>query len=828
MTDPHPSDVAIIGMACRFPAAPDIAAYARLVFGGELATHTADAEELAARGVPRALREHPDFVPTAGALTDIDRFDAAYFGIAPADAEAMDPQQRLLLQEAVHALDDAGWPVGEDRRVGVFCGAGENRYAARLDDDPVRPRPPWDLPAALPLLVSYHLDLRGPSVFVNTLCSTSITAVHLARRALQAGDCEVALAGAASVRLPDSHGYLARAGGIMSSAGRCRPFDQAADGTVPGSGVAVLVLKRLADASRDGDRVYAVIRGSSVNNDGSDRLSFAAPSVRGQRDVITAAFAEAGIDADSVGYVEAHGTGTPLGDPVELASLAEARAALGATGPCAIGAVKSAVGHLDEAAGMAGLIKAVLAVGRGVVPPTPGHENLNPAIRLAGTGLYVSTEPHDWPVTDGPRRAAVTALGVGGTNGHVIVEQPTANPLAHNEPALPELLPISAHSPAAFAALRDTLASADAPPASLAATLSRRRQFGAYRQAVVAATSEELTTALAGPVAEHPSDITLELAAAGDTGRAGLETLGVTPEGDPVLALVAALGEIGVRPDSLGGAGCGAYLALAAASSVPPDVAVRCAELHAEGERVVADGGDLTRCDELVDEIVALLTETGVKPPACAIVLRASGVELPADTPVSLDDVAEESRSAFMGLLELPAPPEALDVAAAVGGRRELLSLVGTCWERGADVRWAALRPVPEAPRAPLRFPFDTRRFWAAADLADPAPVEPPRATDAPADVPTEVANIWREVLGVTEVSPQDSFFALGGHSILAARMLARLLDRLDVRVSLGDLLEAETMAGMTEVVADHVRLAQLYAQVQQGGEDEGSETVDL
>lgn len=825
MTDPHPSDVAIIGMACRFPGAPDVPAYARLVFGGELATHAADAEELAARSVPRGLREHPDFVPTAGTLTDVDQFDAAYFGIAPADAEAMDPQQRLLLQEAVHALDDAGWPVGVDRRVGVFCGAGENRYAARLGDDPVRPRPPWDLPAALPLLVSYHLDLRGPSVFVNTLCSTSITAVHLARRALQAGDCEVALAGAASVRLPDSHGYLARAGGIMSPAGRCRPFDHDADGTVPGSGVAVLVLKKLADASRDGDRVYAVIRGSAVNNDGSDRLSFAAPSVRGQRDVITAAFAEAGIDAGSVGYVEAHGTGTPLGDPVELASLAEARAALGATGPCAIGAVKSAIGHLDEAAGMAGLIKAVLAVGRGVVPPTPGHENLNPAVRLAGTGLYVSTEPHDWPVTDGPRRAAVTALGVGGTNGHVIVEQPVANPLEHNEPALPELLPISAHSPAAFAELRAELASSDAPPASLAATLSRRRQFGAYRQAVIAATTAELTAALAEPATEQPSGITLELATANETGRAELETLGVAPDGDPALALVAALGEIGVRPDSLGGAGAGAYLALAAASSVPPDVAVRCAELHAEGERV-ADSEDLTRCDELVDEIVALLTETGVKPQACAIVLRASGIELPAGAPVSLDDVAEESRSAFMGLLELPAPPEAHDVAAAVGGRRELLNLVGACWERGADVRWAALRPVPEAPRAPLRFPFDTRRFWAAAELADPAPepVEPAR----PDDVPTEVANIWREVLGVTQVSPQDSFFALGGHSILAARMLARLLDRLDVRVSLGDLLEAETMAGMTDVVADHVRLAQLYAQVQQCGEDEGSETVDL
>ncbi|MGO4423355.1 polyketide synthase, partial [Streptomyces sp. MCAF7] len=349
------------GMACRFPGARDTDEYWNALMKGTTSLAPLTADELAAKGVPQDVLADPSYVPVAGALEDVEMFDAGYFGIPPAEAAAMDPQHRLFLQEAVHALEHAGWAGGEDRRVGVFCGSGENRYAALLprpDSGARTHRSMSDSPAALPLRVSYHLDLRGPSVFISSLCSTSLTAVHLARRSLLAGECELALAGAVSVQLPQHHGYRALDGSVMSPDGRLRPFDSAAQGTVPGSGAGIVVLKRLDDALRDGDTVHAVIRGSALNNDGADRQSFAAPSVRGQRDVVIAALTDAGVDPATVGYVEAHGTGTSLGDPVELAALREAREQLGATTPCAIGAVKSSLGHLDTAAGMAGLIKA--------------------------------------------------------------------------------------------------------------------------------------------------------------------------------------------------------------------------------------------------------------------------------------------------------------------------------------------------------------------------------------------------------------------------------------------------------------------------------------
>ncbi|AOS63785.1 beta-ketoacyl [acyl carrier protein] synthase domain-containing protein [Actinoalloteichus hymeniacidonis] len=830
----HTAEIAIVGMSCRFPGAPDVEHFARLVLDGVVATSTPTPQALAEQGVPAGLRDHPAYVPTAGALTGIDRFDAAYFGIAPADAESMDPQHRLLLQEAVHALDDAGWPLDADRSVGVFCGAGENHYAARRRRGPTGQRMPWDRPAALPLLVSYHLDLRGPSVYVASMCSTSLSAVHLARRSLQTDDCSVALAGAVAVQLPDTHGYLAHPGGVMSPSGRCRPFDAAADGTVPGSGVAVLVLKRLADAVRDGDRVHAVLRGSALNNDGADRLSFAAPSVRGQREVIAAALADAAVDPSSVGYIEAHGTGTPLGDPVELAALSRIRAESGATGPCAVGAVKSSIGHLDEAAGMAGLVKAILAVRDGVVPPTAGHTEPNPAIPFGDSGLYVSTTAHPWPVTDGPRRAAVTSLGVGGTNGHVVVEQAPPAAAEPEPDGEVRLLPISAHTESAFDALCRALADSAHRPAHLAAALACRRALRPYRRAVIAADHAELVAELSAPPTTEPDGpLVFDLDIAADT-TGLLAQLGADDDGESTLALAEALIRFGARPDACSGAGAGAYLALAAAGAVPAAIAVRCAALHAEGQQIVADGGDLSGCDKVVEEIELLLFENELAAPSCPVLLRASGVELPGSIPVAVDDVVEESRSAFMGLLESPREDGVLDLAGALASRVELLRLLGGCWERGVDVPWGALLPAG-ARRAPLRFPFDEQRHWAAevalteqvAVAREAAPIGAGEGTD---DVAAEVAAIWREVLGVDRVAPTDSFFRLGGHSILATRILARLLDRLDVRCNLGALLEAETLAGMTEVVAEQVRLGSLYSRVHDtdAPADEDLETVDL
>jgi acyl transferase domain-containing protein len=509
--------VAIIGMACRFPASADVDQYWDLLLNAR--------SGLVDDAGPSAGSATAPFVPVDGPVADVDRFDSAYFGVSPAEAEAMDPQQRLFLEESVHALEHAGYAApGGDNRIGVFCGGGTNRYAART------PRPEdgggpawaqWDTPAALALRVSYHLNLRGPSVYVSTLCSTALSAVHLARQSLITGESDMCLAGAVTLRLPEGQGYHAHDGGVMSRSGRCRPFDADAHGTVPGSGVGVFVLKRLDDALADGDTVHAVLLGSGMNNDGADRLSFAAPSVNGQREVITAAARAAGVDLGGVGFVEAHGTGTPLGDPVEFAALREAREASGATGPCVVGSVKSSVGHLDSASGAAGLLKAVLAVREGVIPATLGHDEPHPRLSARTDDLHVTTEATRWPAQAGPRRAGVTSLGVGGTNVHMIIEEPPVRPEPSAERTGPWVFPLSADDPKALAVsaalLAERLREADGLRAEDVATtllLSRtsRRVRRVWTARALPELVELLTAAPAAGSGTEPGPLTVRVA----------------------------------------------------------------------------------------------------------------------------------------------------------------------------------------------------------------------------------------------------------------------------------------------------------------------------
>ncbi|MEU1663016.1 beta-ketoacyl synthase N-terminal-like domain-containing protein [Streptomyces sparsogenes] len=887
--------IAVIGMACRFPGADDTDAYWAGLLAGETSVVRLTDEELRARGVPEDTLSNPRYVPVAGLLDGIDLFDAAYFGIAPAEAAAMDPQHRLFLQEAVHALEHAGLAdPGAGRRVGVFCGAGENRYAALLPEPESGARTHRsmsDTPAALPLRVSYHLDLRGPSVYVNSLCSTALTAVHLARRSLLAGECDVALAGAVSLQLPRHHGYQAVDGGAMSPDGRLRPFDGAARGTVPGSGVGVLVLKGLARALRDGDTVHAVLRGSALNNDGADRQSFAAPSVRGQRDVVLAALADAGIDPATVGYVEAHGTGTPLGDPVELAALREAREHLGVTTPCAVGAVKSSVGHLDTAAGMAGIIKAVLAVREGVMPATVGHDELNPDIHLDGSGLYISTRTHPWPLTTHPRRAAVTALGMGGANAHIVLEQPPKTPAtprhtgadAGAEPWTPQVFPLSAHTPASFDRLRERLAqavtAAPHPPSygDVALTLQQGRVHRRLRRAWVAPTLGALASALredAPPLPRGPVVLGVDLRgeapyapgasplarllwlrdARERPGPGALEERAASAgeEFRTACGALESLAAVGAVPDALVAVDGGEYAAFAFAGALPWDVALRCALRHAQAVEAALAGGDLGACDELLAQIQAELARARMSPPSCELRSLTLDTTLPAGAVPPADHLLEVTRSAVMGPAEAALPAGVPNAAAAVATWEDWLRLVAHCWERGAEVSWATLRGPAPARRTPLPlYPFDAVRHWGAAapapappTPATPAPAPPAPAPTAPgppsptlpspapaaappADTVTELAGIWRDVLGVPEVRPDDSFFALGGHSLVASQVMVRIRERFDVRVSLGDLLEAETLAGMASLVDEGLTSMRLYAALTSTADDRMG-TVEL
>ncbi|WP_345134851.1 polyketide synthase, partial [Streptomyces mexicanus] len=431
--------VAIVGMAGRFPGAPDIASFWRNLRDGVESVSFFTEEELAAEGIAEEVYRHPDYVPAKAVLDDWDLFDAEFFDTSARDAELMDPQQRLFLQTAWHALEDAGHAGDRGgRRIGVYAGVSGMTYLlTHVARDPASAGVLADFqsqlgnsPDFLATRIAYRLGLSGPALTVQTACSTSLVAVHLACQALLCGECDMALAGGSSLQFPHRSGYLYQEGGILSRDGHCRAFDRDASGMLRGEGVAAVVLKRWRDAVADGDHVYALVRGSAVNNDGADKVGFTAPGITGQINVITDALDIAGINPATIGLLEAHGTGTALGDPIEVEALTQAwRRHTDKTTYCALGSVKTNIGHLDAAAGITGLIKATLALTHHQLPPTLNHTQPNPRIDFPTTPFYINTHLQPWPTpTDHPRRAAVSSFGIGGTNAHVILEQTPPTP----------------------------------------------------------------------------------------------------------------------------------------------------------------------------------------------------------------------------------------------------------------------------------------------------------------------------------------------------------------------------------------------------------------
>lgn len=452
-------EIAIIGMTGRFPGAGDLNAFWKNLRDGVESVSLLSDKELEASGVDRELLRDPNYVKSAVLLEDVELFDAAFFGFNAREAEITDPQQRLFLECAWEALESAGYASETyPGKTGVYAGVGMNTYLlfnlypdANLRQTADR----FQLMIGndkdfLATRVSYKLNLRGPSLTVQTACSTSLVAVHLAAQSLLNGECDMALAGGVSIRVPQKTGYLYQAGGIFSPDGHCRAFDAKAQGTMFGSGVGIVVLKRLPDALADGDFIHAVIKGSAINNDGSLKVGYTAPAVDSQAEVIAEVHALIGIAADTITYVETHGTGTPMGDPIEITALTQAfRATTSGKGFCALGSVKTNIGHLDTAAGVAGLIKTVLALKHRQLPPSLHFTQPNPRIDLANSPFYINSRLADWPSGPTPRRAGVSSFGIGGTNAHVVLEEaPRRNPAAESRPW--QLLTISAQTDAAL------------------------------------------------------------------------------------------------------------------------------------------------------------------------------------------------------------------------------------------------------------------------------------------------------------------------------------------------------------------------------------------
>ncbi|WP_308346915.1 beta-ketoacyl synthase N-terminal-like domain-containing protein [Streptomyces sp. ISL-66] len=605
--------MAVIGMALRFPGAETPEQYWRDIVSGASHVRPFTEAEFAAAGLPQELYRDPDFTGSSALLHGIDGFDAAFFGMSGREATLTDPQQRLFLECCHHVLEDGGY-AGTADRVGVYASIGYRLYSlhsylaaqigesSRSDDwTEVKQIQVGNYADFTANRASFRLGLEGPAVNVATACSSGLVSVHLAVQALLAGDADLMVVGSAALHLPQVTGHRHVRGSTISPTGAVRAFDAAADGTVGGNGVAAVLLKPLAKALADGDTVHAVLLGSAVTNDGAGKAGFAAPGVAGQRDAVLGALDAAGVGADTIGYLEAHGTGTYKGDPIEFAALTEAfRRHTDRTGFCALGSTKPAIGHLDSAAGLAGLIKAVLVLRHGTVPPLVNFTRPNPLLGVEDSPFVLPRRATPWPA-GGPRRAGVHSIGMGGTNAHVILEEAPAAPARTPGAPVPALLPLSAQTPRALEdsarALRDTLRrSPDLDPADVLTTLALGRRHLRHRLVVTAPSGDvagALDAFLTDSARREPGEDAAGTGAAGTGAAAGTAAAagaayctGTVEAGEAVAPAFVFSGQGSGRP--------GMAAALAGRFPVVAEVLRECARVHRE------ETGEDTFLDRLV------------------------------------------------------------------------------------------------------------------------------------------------------------------------------------------------------------------------------------
>jgi 3-oxoacyl-(acyl-carrier-protein) synthase/SAM-dependent methyltransferase len=779
------AEIAIIGMSGRFPGAETLEDFWRNLRQGVESIGPVSEEELLASGVACSVFSRPDYVKVASTLPRIDRFDAELFGISQRVAEIMDPQQRLFLECAWAALEDAGYdPQRYPGAIGVFAGASPNTYlhhnlkgredlAAAVGDAQLHFSNDGHY---LATTTSYRLDLRGPSVNVQTACSTSLVAVHLAAQSLLLGECDIALAGGVCLRVPHRAGYLFLEGGIASPDGRCRPFDVRARGTVGGMGLGIVVLRRLSDAIEQQDSIRAVIRGSAINNDGARKIGFAAPSVDGQVRVISDALAVAEVPAASIQVIEAHGTATQLGDPLEVEALSQIFGGRERSlPPIALGSVKGNIGHLDVAAGVAGLIKVVLAMAAKEIPPSLHFERPNPELLLDRGPFLVQRALGPWNPGIGPRRAGVSSFGIGGTNAHVILQEPPP-PESRVEPSgLPQLLCLSANSRSALqrAALR--LADffeqhPDTELADAAFTLQVGRRELRFRSSVMASSCDQAIRALRAISSGEPAsavqrDTPVILDLLEDSDRVAFEVLALVSEdadlrpilehcigllGDhpaaallldgsglarslvagPVARFVVAqslaqlLVESGAQLDGLRGWGLGEVVAACLAGALPLKEGLWLAV-----QRGLSEHGPAELAAETHRQLLHRLSTSPLPSPQIRLAALRYGTEwldrwLPsAGAPLAPVLAPKLGQIVF----ELGSRPEALKA----GARCWLLKTLGRIWCSGAQVHWARLWRDRSVRRIALpTYPFEPQRFW----------IEPTRGDEDPR---------WSEVLAV-------------------------------------------------------------------------------
>ncbi|MGC4900450.1 beta-ketoacyl synthase N-terminal-like domain-containing protein [Micromonospora echinospora] len=751
---PRGCPVAVIGMAGRFPGADDVGQYWRNLLDGVVSVSRTD-EGSGRVGDGR-------FVAAVGKVNGVDQFDADHFRLTPAEAVIMDPQQRVLLEVAAEALDDAGYSGERDVVVGVFVGCGENLYyrdfvapdeagGGRLGDVRVTLANEKDFIAPR---LAFKLGFTGPAITVQTGCATSLSAVALACSALAAGDCDIALAGGVSLLPPDADGYTYREGGILSADGCCRPFDVGASGAVPGSGAGIVVLRRDDDARVAGDNRRAVIHGWAVNNDGGSRAGFAAPNVDGQQAVIRAALARAGFRPHQVGYIESHGTGTAIGDAVEFEALRRVFTGDGRPpGSMTLGAAKANIGHADAASGLAGLVKAAMAVETGLLPGTARFDTPNPDLDMASTPFTMSARTRDWS-GEAPRIAGVSSFGLGGSNAHVVLGQATGVP---SEPSTRprSVLVLSARTGDELRRMRERLAdrfesmTSDGPTelVDIAFTLAvGRGRFVKRWAAVVSDTAEAIA----------------KLRAAEETGRYTARpslAVGGTP---------AELAELGKRLLAAEPMVRSGLVEITGSSELHGLPTGRAAALTAAvvGRTLQRLGLTFSRVDAPV----------WVRPVAQWLVGGAD----PAALAQALDACAGDGEHEHAVARHQPGQ-------VVIGPSFDLAEVLGAAWQAGAAINWATYYADEARHRVSLpAYPFTRRRFWLdrparTAALSDGPSSGSARRNDG--NIVGYVEQVWREVLGVENVPLDVNFSELGGDSIYAVEVGARLSEGLGLKL---------------------------------------------
>ncbi|KGS50722.1 hypothetical protein X992_1969 [Burkholderia pseudomallei MSHR5492] len=780
-----PMDIAIVGLSARVPGAGDADALWSLLMSGGDGLTTFEPHALTAELAQLTDVERARYVARRGVLDGIEAFDAGFFNLSAAEATLLDPQHRVLMELVWEALEDAGAADCAGRRVGVFTTSGLSHYLIKhlLPDPSIGERH-----GQLQLLmlndkdflatrIAYFLNVHGPAVNVQTGCSSSLVALHYACLSLLRRDCEMAVVGGVSIALPQQSGYVFSENMIGSRDGFCRAFDSDASGTVRGNGACAVVLRPLADALANRDPVWAVIKGTALNNDGRDKVGFTAPSPKWQADVIDAVYRRSGVAPDDVDFVEAHGTGTPLGDPIEARALNQVFA--GARRPRYLGALKTQIGHLDTAAGLAGLIKLCMSLRNGVIPPTAHFRTLNPRISFDDSRFTINTEPVAWPRRDAPRYAALSSFGIGGTNAHVVVADGPADARQAGAPCDerassaqrgPHLIVVSAKSAASLAALTRAYADAiaaldDAALADFAYSTRVGRRGFEHRLAVCADDRESAVARLRAARARFSAKPIAGVRVAAADAHAVAAQLGVTPPDGAsraIDAIAARLAEWGIAIDA------GSAVRLGAADG----------RLH-----VAAPGAPSETIDAATPGTIGCYLQAA---------LWCAGVAV---------DFSREAACGAAGT-----------VAGEIGG------------EAGEKARAPARRRI----RIPT-YRFDRRRHWIDApgerrgdgrdsgpgDAAAPeAAASDARPRKPPAEQPTSLVALeavllshWRSLLGLPTLRSTDNVFEQGADSLTVAQFVAQLSAERALPVHVVDCYSEPSVGGQARLVGARIGL---------------------